>query len=74
MASNPNKTLRSVLRWSHIAAGALVAAIVYSPLREDEAFVLLTQIALLPVLVLTGIWMWRQASVRRLLRRSHRER
>ena len=71
---NPNKALRVALRWSHILAGALVAAVVYSPLRENAAFVLAAQVALLPVLILTGLWMWQQARVRRLLGRSSRGR
>lgn len=68
--SNPNRTLRNLLRWFHIVAGSLVATVIYSPLRESEAFVLVVQVALLPVLILTGISMWQQARLRRLLGRS----
>ena len=67
---NPSRRLRTVLRWTHILVGALLATFVYSPLREIGAFVLLVQIALIPVLILTGVWMWQQARVRSLLARS----
>lgn len=68
--SNTGRRMRVVLRWFHLVAGSLVAAVVYSPLRESGAFVLLVQVALMPVLILTGVWMWQQARLRRLLGRS----
>ncbi len=71
MASNPNRMLRrTVLRWAHVVAGSLVATVIYSPLRENEAFVMAVQVALIPVLIVTGIWMWQRARVERLLGRS----
>lgn len=68
--SNTSRTLRLLLRWIHLVSGSLVATVIYSPLRESEAFVLLVQIILLPVIILTGISMWQQARLRRLLGRS----
>lgn len=62
-----NGTLRTMLRWAHTTAGALLAAFVYGPLRENEAFVLLVQVALVPIIILTGVWMWQQARVGKLL-------
>lgn len=68
--SHTSRTLRPLLRWVRIIAGSLVATVIYSALRESEAFVLLVQVVLLPVLILTGISMWQQARLRKLLGRS----
>lgn len=62
-----NRSLRTMRRWSHVVAGALLAAFVYSPLHESDAFVLFVQVALIPALVLTGLWMSQQARIKRLL-------
>ena len=62
-----NKQLRLILRYTHLVAGILIGLFVYSPLGNVPAFELLVQIALIPVTVLTGFWIWQQARVRRLL-------
>ncbi len=64
-----NKTVRTVLRWTHLLVGWLIGVFVYTPMREDEAFVLLMQVVFVPAVVLTGVWMWQQARIRRLYRR-----
>lgn len=64
-----NKQLRLILRYTHLAAGILIGLFVYSPLGDVAAFVLLVQIGLIPVVVLTGIWIWQQARVSRLFTR-----
>jgi hypothetical protein len=64
--SNPNKTTRTVLRWTHLLAGWLIGVFIYTPAHNDETFVLLMQ----AVVVLTGLWMWQQARIRRLYLRS----
>lgn len=68
--TNTGRTLRLLSRWVHLVAGSLVATVIYSPLRESEAVVLLVQIIVLPVLIPMGISMWQQARLRRLLGRS----
>jgi hypothetical protein len=64
-----NKQLRLILRYTHLAAGILVGLFVHSPLGDVPAFELLVQIALIPIVVLTGIWVWQQARVSRLFAR-----
>ncbi|QIN83496.1 hypothetical protein GBA63_13280 [Rubrobacter tropicus] len=70
--SNPNKLTRTALRWTHLLAGWLIGVFVYTPARESETFVLLMQAAVVPAVVLTGLWMWQQARIRRLYRRLRR--
>ena len=67
--SNPNKTTRTALRWTHLLTGWLIGVFVYTPARESETFVLLMQAAVIPAVVLSGLWMWQQARIRRLYRR-----
>ena len=72
-----NKQLRLILRYTHLAAGILIIIFVYSPLGDVPAFELFVQIALIPIVVVTGIWIWQQARVRQLFARvltgSHKE-
>ena len=64
-----NKQLRLILRYTHLVVGILIGLFVYSPLRDVPAFELLVQIALIPIVVLTGTWVWQQARVSRLFAR-----
>lgn len=67
--SNPNKTTRTILRWTHLVVGFLIGVFVYTPAHDNETFVLLMQAAVVPAVTLTGLWMWQQARLRRLYRR-----
>ncbi len=68
-----NTRLRLILRYSHLVAGMLVVVFVYSPLGDVPAFELLVQIALIPVTIVTGIWIWQQARVRRLIAKGQQQ-
>lgn len=65
---NWNKTTRTVLRCTHLLVGWLIGVFVYTPMREEETFVLLMQVVFIPAVVVTGLWMWQQARIRRLYR------
>jgi hypothetical protein len=60
---------RLLLRWSHVAIGVLIGAYVFSPLHADPTATLLARVALIPVVGLTGVAMWQQARLNRLLAR-----
>lgn len=66
---NRNKMLRTATRWTHLLLGWLIGVFVYTPAREDDTFVLLMQVVFVPAVVLTGVWMWQQARIRRLYKR-----
>jgi hypothetical protein len=61
------KQLRNVLRFCHLAFGMLLMPFIYSPLGDFRTFELVVQIAFSPLLVVTGISMWQQAKLRKLL-------
>ena len=54
---NQSRTLRTVLRWTHLLVGWLIGVLVYTPMRENGAFVLLVQAVFLPIALITGLWM-----------------
>ena len=66
--SNGNKTTRTILRWMHLLVGFPIGVFVDTPARENDAFVLLMQVAVIPAVTLTGLWMWQQGRIRRLRR------
>ncbi|GAL27683.1 hypothetical protein JCM19239_3287 [Vibrio variabilis] len=61
------KNIRIVLRWAHIVLALLVGASLYSPLASNEAYMAVTLWGLIPALALTGIGMWKQSSLMKLL-------
>lgn len=67
--TNWNKTTRIVLRWTHLLMAWPLGAFIYTPARENEAFVFFMQFVFVPLLAITGLWMWQQARLRRLYRR-----
>jgi hypothetical protein len=68
-----NKQLRNVTRLVHIAIAALIGTLLYSLLRTDDTFILINQVVVFPALAITGIIMWQQPKVVKLLRRFQSE-
>ena len=66
------KQQRTILRYTHLLAGMLNVFFIYTPLGDVREFELLVQIGLVPVIIITGIWMWQQARVRKLLAKGSR--
>jgi hypothetical protein len=67
------KQQRTILRYSHLLAGMLNVLFIYTPLGDVWAFQLLVQIILVPVIIITGVWMWQQARVRKLIAKRLRQ-
>ncbi len=66
------KQQRTILRYSHLLAGVLNVLFIYTPLGDIWAFQLQVRIILVPVIIITGVWMWQQAKVRKLLTKGLR--
>ena len=58
-----DRQLRDILRYSHIAVGAALSVIVWTPLVDNSAALWVARIGLVPILVLGGLWMWLQSRV-----------
>jgi hypothetical protein len=67
------KQQRTILRYSYLLAGMLNVFFIYTPLGDVWAFQLLVQIILVPVIIITGVWMWQQARVRKLIVKGLRQ-
>ena len=65
-----NKNLRNLIRVIHLIAAAALGLYFYSPLSGDETLRLIIQFATLPSILLTGLTLWQQAYLNKLLNRS----
>ncbi len=65
---NPGEQ-RKVQRAVHLATGLIVLLYVYAPLQDQLQQAI--RFVVLPVLVATGIAMWKAARIRRMSRRLH---
>ena len=62
-----NTTQRSILRLIHIIVAIPILGYIYSPFEKLPDYAPLTRFVFLPVMVLTGLWMWKGHLVRRLV-------
>ena len=56
---------RSTHRLAHLVLAVALGAFVYSPLRTDPRAVLAAQVALFPLLALSGVLLWKGPALRR---------
>jgi len=62
-------TKRSILRWIHIVFSIPIIGYVYSPFDKIPEYAGPTRYVFLPVLALTGLWMWKGPAIGRLFSR-----
>jgi thiosulfate reductase cytochrome b subunit len=63
-------TRRSILRWIHIILSIPIAGYIYSPFAEIPQYAPAVRFVFFPLIVLTGLWMWKGDAVRRLISKS----
>ena len=68
-----NTTKRSINRSIHILFGLPLIGFIYGPPAEVEQYRYMFQYVFVPVLVLSGFWMWKGHVVRRLVSRGSAE-
>jgi hypothetical protein len=62
----PNRRrTRNLVRFAHLAAGGVLGTFVYAPDSITDPMQLAMQIAGIPLLALTGLYMWKPALFRR---------
>jgi len=59
-------TRRTILRWIHIIFGLPIVGYIYGPQAEVQQYVDVHRYFLMPVLLLTGLWMWKGPAIARL--------
>ena len=60
-----NATKRSIVRWIHIVLGIPIIGYIYSPFDQIPNYARPTRFVFVPLLVLSGLWMWKGHVVRR---------
>ncbi|HTJ30270.1 MAG TPA: hypothetical protein VL346_07205 [Acidobacteriaceae bacterium] len=60
---------RVVFRWIHIVLGIPIMGYIYSPFEKLPSYAGPTRYIFFPVIVATGLWMWKGHWVLRLSRR-----
>ena len=61
----PNQ--RTIFRWIHIILSIPILGYIYSPFEKLPDYAPATRFVFLPVMVITGLWMWKGHFVLRLI-------
>ena len=62
-----DSTKRSIARWIHILFSIPIIGYVYSPFAELPNYAPVVRYVAIPMLALTGLWMWKGHLLRRLM-------
>jgi len=58
---------RTILRWIHIILAIPILGYIYSPFDKLPDYAPKTRFVFVPIMVLSGLWMWKDHVVRRLI-------
>jgi hypothetical protein len=61
---------RWIFRWIHIICSIPIIGYVYSPFEDIPNYAPLVRFVFLPVMVLSGLWMWKGHVLRRLISKA----
>jgi hypothetical protein len=61
---------RTILRWVHLIFSIPILGYIYSPFEEIPNYAPMVRYIFVPVLVVSGLWMWKGHLVRRFLSRK----
>ena len=59
-------TQRSIVRWIHLILSIPIIGYIYSPFEAIPDYAPRVRFVFLPIMVLSGLWMWKGHLVRRL--------
>lgn len=63
-------TERKIMRWIHIVLSFPIVGYIYDPVAgETNAAFATTQFVFVPIVILSGLWMWKGQDVRKWLKR-----
>jgi len=60
-------TTRSIVRWIHIVFSIPIIGYIYSPFEELPKYADRVRFVVVPVMLLSGLWMWKGHVLRRLI-------
>ncbi len=58
-------TERKIIRWLHIIASIPIIGYIYGPVKNIPNAVIMIQWVLFPLIVLSGLWLWKGHWVRK---------
>jgi hypothetical protein len=58
---------RSIFRWIHLVFSIPIIGYIYSPFEKLPDYAVPTRYVFLPVMVFSGLWMWKGHLVRKLI-------
>ena len=61
-----NATKRAIFRWIHIVFAIPIIGYIYSPFEQLPNYAPVVRFVAVPLIVLTGLWMWKGHLLRRL--------
>ena len=60
---------RKVMRWIHLILSIPIIGYIYGPVAERPEAVIVVRFVFVPVVVLTGLWMWKGHVIKKLFRK-----
>jgi len=60
-------TIRLIFRWIHIVFSIPILGYIYSPFDQIPNYAPITRFIFVPVLILSGLWMWKGHVLRGLI-------
>ena len=60
-------TKRSIVRWIHIVFSIPILGYIYSPFEEIPKYAPRVRFVVVPLMLLSGLWMWKGHLLRRLV-------
>ena len=60
-------TTRSIIRWIHIVFSIPILGYIYSPFEEIPKYASRVRFVVVPVMLVSGLWMWKGHVLRRLI-------
>jgi len=58
---------RSIFRWIHLVFSIPILGYIYSPFDKIPNYAPATRYVLVPIMIVSGLWMWKGHVVRRLI-------
>lgn len=62
-------TERKIMRWIHLVLSVPIIGYIYGPVADRPEAVFVTRVVFVPIVILTGLWMWKGHLVKKLLRK-----
>jgi hypothetical protein len=64
---NNRAITRTVFRWIHIVFAIPILGYIYSPFDKLPSYAFKTRFVFVPIMIFSGLWMWKGHVVRRLI-------